>query len=381
MASSTYLDGQTPIWRTPNGSQSITINPATQSITVENTSIPKKIIINPIELSNGTQVLPYTQLYENINAVDACVYPPTASNILTINDTLVADNGSGSITTLDPSTITLNGSGAGGPTNTITQGDMTIQDNTATNIGQMTADYVQFNTPSGSSNVNASTLSITDSSSTHTMSAYTSNIANSSGNTMDFNCDAIQMWLNTTCAGVGEINLDCNTNTLFIRNFNSGGYIRVGSDYATGTYSGSNIIQSENKDTFLTSTSKQLFKYDDAGYGYKPVVYGSGSHIDRFTNCAVYEIGASSLDLFDYKTYLDSNDTQPDEKRVGWACKIINMNGSDVSLNSDDGTKFFSHYGGLTGNPYTIKKYASVEIILIYSPTTGEYFWAVSQFN
>lgn len=378
---STYLDGQTPVWRTFNGAQSITIDPINENITIENNTIPKKIIINPNELSNGTQVLPYTQLYENVNAVDACVYPPTASNILTVNDTIVLDNGSGSVATLDVSTLTLNGSGAGGPTNTITQGDMTIQDNTATNIGQMTADYVQFNTPAGYSNVNASTITINDSSSTHNMSSYTSNIANSSGNTMDFNCDAIQMWLNTTCAGVGEINLDCNTNTLFIRNFNSGGYIRIGSDYATGSYSGSNIIQSENMDTFTYSTSKSIIKYDTTGYGYKPIVYGTGSYIERDTNCAVYEVGATSLNLYQHKDYLDTNTTQSNDKRVGWGCKIINMNNADVDLNSDDGTKFFSHYGGLTGNPYTIKKYSSVEIILIYSPNAGEFYWAVSQFN
>jgi len=51
----------------------------------------------------------------------------------------------------------------GGPTNTLTAGDMTINDNGSINVSQITSDYAQFNTTSSSqSNLTSSYLSIDD---------------------------------------------------------------------------------------------------------------------------------------------------------------------------------------------------------------------------
>lgn len=140
MASSTYLDGQSPIWRTPSGSQSITIDPTLQSITVENTTIPKKIIINPIELSNGTQVLPYTQLYENINAVDAAVWPaPNATTMQVENQIAITDTPNNKSVVIDATIPQIQIDGGVGLTNTLSSQDIVLTDGTnAININGST---------------------------------------------------------------------------------------------------------------------------------------------------------------------------------------------------------------------------------------------------
>jgi len=35
----------------------------------------------------------------------------------------------------------------------------------------------------------------------------------------------------------------------------------------------------------------------------------------------------------------------------------------------------------MIGNPYTLKEYAVVELTLIWSNSSGQYFFAVSQYN
>lgn len=70
------------------------------------TNTLKQIKINSQEFSNGVQTLPYTQMYETINACQACVYPQLA-NILKINDTLITDNAGGDTANLNTTSLIL----------------------------------------------------------------------------------------------------------------------------------------------------------------------------------------------------------------------------------------------------------------------------------
>lgn len=101
-----YYDNQVPVYRNVSGTTSLTLDSTNNELIIENTTIPKKIIINSTQFSNGTQSLPYTQMYETINACQACVYPQSA-NVLTINDTLIADNGSGDTANLNTTSLIL----------------------------------------------------------------------------------------------------------------------------------------------------------------------------------------------------------------------------------------------------------------------------------
>lgn len=179
-------------------------------------------------------------------------------------------------------------------------------------------------------------------------------------------------------SGTSQIDLDNTNFRLAITNFNNGANVVLGNEPAL---SSSNLLLTNNKDLFFESNTKQVIKYGGAGYGYTPRLLPDNDYIQRYMNCIVYDNGVSVLNLFPRDHYYDTQDSLSDDQRVGWSCKIINYNGVDVQLNSADGTNFFSHFGGISGNPYTIKKWSSIEIILIYSVVDNTYLWAVSQFN
>ena len=221
-------------------------------------------------------------------------------------------------------------------------------------------------------------IQLTDSSSSNIINAYSNQITNGSGNIIDINCDSIQQWINTTCNGVGEINLDGNSNTLYIRNFISGGYSRVGTDSSVDN---SNVISTDDKDLFLNSNTKRFFKFNDAGYGYKPRLVSQDQTIQRYMNYIVMDDGITNVFLDTYTNLLDSNTLLSDKERVGWSCKFCNMNNVDVTISNTDGLNYFSHYGGLSGSPYTLKKWAVVELTLLWSGNLGQYLYGVSQFN
>jgi len=217
-----------------------------------------------------------------------------------------------------------------------------------------------------------------DGSATNDLSSYQINMVNTSGNTININNDSLQQWINTTCAGVGEINLDCNSNTLFIRNFNSGGYTRLGTDAGIDN---SNLILTDNKDLFVNSNTKQFLKFNDAGYGYKPLLVNEDETIQRYMNYVVIDDGITNVYLDTYTNLLDSNTLVSDRSRVGWSCKFCNVNNVDVTISNTDSLNYFSHYGGLSGSPYILKKWTVVELTLIWSANLGQFLYAVSQYN
>jgi hypothetical protein len=91
--------------------------------------------------------------------------------------------------------------------------------------------------------------------------------------------------------------------------------------------------------------------------------------------------GITNILLDTYTNLLDSDTTLPDIERVGWSCKFANINNVDVTISNGDSLNYFSHHGGLSGSPYTLKKWAVVELTLVWSNNLGQYFYAVSQFN
>ena len=350
MSSKTYLDGQTPVWRTLNSSQSITIDPINENIVIENTSIPKKIIINPIEFSNGTQVLPYTQLYEKINAVNAAVYPAPNSNTIQVNDTLFLDNGSGSTTTLDVSALTLNGSGIGGPTNTVTQGDMTITDNTATNISQITADYVQFTTPVYNTTLNSYNLNVSDTANSYTANVGTGIITLTDGN------------------GGMSLQLELDTDhTLYAEP-----QIRFQNQTGQNNYLRYSELNCDSSTCFKFNANNRFFKQINP-FSFQVYTANDGDYIEMYYPFVLAD-NISVLKLYSPSTYLD------DSNNAGWSCIVSNCSGVDVQIDTA-GYQWYAHSNGLGGGPIILKKWATSRITLLFSTSTvGDYVWAVSQF-
>ena len=97
---SVFYDNQNPVYRNTAGTTSVMVDSSNNELIINNTTLSKTITINSVQFSNGTQVLPYVQMYENINAVDACVFPAPNANTVRVNNTLELNNGGGSVGSL-----------------------------------------------------------------------------------------------------------------------------------------------------------------------------------------------------------------------------------------------------------------------------------------
>jgi hypothetical protein len=176
----------------------------------------------------------------------------------------------------------------------------------------------------------------------------------------------------------GNSETQMNNSSLQFTNISFGGELKFGIDVG-GT--NNHIITTNNNDIFVNSQTKQFFKFNDAGYSYKPILAVQNQIIQKYMNYIVFDDGITNVDLNTYTRLLDSDTTLPDEERVGWSCKFANLNGVDVTISNSDGITFFSHYGGTSSSPYQLKKFSVVEVTLIWSQNLAQYFYAVSQFN
>jgi len=311
----------------------------------DNFPLLTETLISQVGVLKNGQDMPFTRLVALKTALEAVDLPPNATTLKVQNQIYLED----------PLDLNL--------TNNITNTNMIITDTTTSLTNSMTAFQ---NT-------------ISDTIATNSISSFFINMVNTSiGNQIEINNDSLQQWINTTCAGVGEINLDCNSNTLFIRNFNSGGYTRLGTDAGIDN---SNLILTDNKDLFVNSNTKQFLKFNDAGYGYKPLLVNEDETIQRYMNYVVIDDGITNVYLDTYTNLLDSNTLVSDRSRVGWSCKFCNVNNVDVTISNTDSLNYFSHYGGLSGSPYILKKWTVVELTLIWSASLGQFLYAVSQYN
>lgn len=136
-----YFDSQTPIYRNVSKTNIIKLDVSLNQIEINNTTIPKKIIINSQEFSNGTQTLTYVDMYEKINGCASVVYPAPNSTTLSVNNTLELSNGT-QTATYNPNSINITSS-AVTPVSILIQGDTTplipaqlvVTDNTTTACG------------------------------------------------------------------------------------------------------------------------------------------------------------------------------------------------------------------------------------------------------
>jgi hypothetical protein len=238
--------------------------------------------------------------------------------------TISLQNSSG-LTTMKSDNLTIDAFTIGGPKNTLTAGDIQIQDYTATMVSLLSADG-----------------------------------------------------LTLTYSSASQINLVSVENRLLFIDNTSGANFSFGTDILSGTHM-SNII-SNSSDIFVNSNTKQFFKFNNAGYSYKPLLSSQDQTIQRYMNYVVMDDGVTNVILDSYTNLLDSDTTLPDIDRVGWSCKFSNLNNTDATISNVDGLNYSSHHGGLSAAPYTLKRWSVVELTLIWSNTLSQYLFAVSQY-
>jgi hypothetical protein len=321
----------------------------------DNTNTLKKIQVNSTEFTNGTYTLPFTTMYENIYAVDACVYPPpNPTTVKVVDNILVYDNADVGLATsqaqLTSGNITIQDiNGSGTRQSGLDAGSLSISDGTSlttyidagdatftsTGSGEfvtMTPTYVQVNNPGTSvlTQVNSSSIQLVD------------------------GATNIQ----------AELSNDINTYSepfLRLRNQNgSDNYLR---------FSELNIDPHIN---FAFNANQSFFKQMNP-FSFTTVSLPDGSFIDK--NMAfVLADGITTLKLHPPGDYLDTANGD------GWSCIVSNLNGSSVNIDTA-GYQWYAHSNGLNGNPIDLSKWSTCRLTLIYSSNTvGDYVWALSQF-
>lgn len=246
--------------------------------------------------------------------------------------------------------ITIDNTLGGGPLNTLTAGDMTIQDNTATMIGQITADYAQFNAPSYQSNLGATQLQISD-----VANGFETTISSGIGLFNDVNSgQPIQVEV------VADHTQDADP---FIRLQNVNGlnnYIRYRGIYADGHF------------CFNLNNDNKFMKQQNA-FSLQQYELIDGEFIEKYMPFVFAQNLPTGLKLYPANDYLD------DAGLAGWSFIISNYSGGSINIDTT-GLNWYAHSNGLNANPIVINKWVTCRITLVYSSIDNEYLWAVSQF-
>ena len=88
-----FLDGQIPSYRSSDLTKSVKIDPDSNSIIINDTTSNKTLNINSQQLSNGIQTLLFSDIYTTVNKTPAITYPPSNTNTLNINNSIVLTDG------------------------------------------------------------------------------------------------------------------------------------------------------------------------------------------------------------------------------------------------------------------------------------------------
>lgn len=330
-------------------------------------------IITQQGIEKNTATIPFTKLIQLNVALDALQPVPPNNHTVLFEDTIQVQNvGATQNLEINNNQINILGTGTN-PTAITIQGDFTppnvsnlvITDNTQyynamtkniNSIGEITTGILNTTTKDGIILANIPSLQ---------------SVILNNGN--GYGKPYVQ-FEDLSTSSRGEMRDDY----LQFTNLSTSAELKIGNDVGA---TNNNIINTNNSDLFVNSQTKQFFKFNDAGYSYKPILAVQNQIIQKYMNYIVFDDGINNVDLNTYTRLLDSDATLPDEERVGWSCKFANLNGVDVTISNSDGISFFSHYGGLSSSPYQLKKFSVVEVTLIWSQNLGQYFYAVSQFN
>ena len=89
-----FFDGQIPSYRSSDLTKSVKIDPDNNSIIINDTITNKILNINAQQLSNNSgKSFLFSDIYLTVNKTPSITYPPTNSNTLNINNSIVLTNG------------------------------------------------------------------------------------------------------------------------------------------------------------------------------------------------------------------------------------------------------------------------------------------------
>ena len=340
--------------------------PATQTAYIDNGNGTGKPSLNLDDIATSTRTIvrdDFMQIantstgdYYSFNQDTLQIDNPTNPSYIRMNPYdglhIQNDTKSGAPTstnTFTHSNISIDNALGGGPTNTITAGDVTINDNGSTMVSQLSFDYIQLqNNGSGDiSSLLADQLMLRNGS-FDVVSQMTKN-----------NINLIDTPSNIQI----EINNDISISAT--------PYIRMQNASGLNNYYYQNSINADGHNCFVLDNNKKFFKQVNP-FSFKQYELLDGNYIEKYMPF-IFVQNISGIKLYDYTQYLDDNND------VGWSCIVSNYTGSDIQIDTH-GLNYYSHSSGLGAGPIVFKKWATARITLVYSSIDAEYLYAVSLF-
>jgi len=134
-----------------------------------------------------------------------------------------------------------------------------------------------------------------------------------------------------------------------------------------------NGIFCSGNENFSLTNNTNFFKLQSA-ISLKQTNKLDGEYIEKGEGLILAE-NVSQIRLYQCEFYLDDN------QEPGWTTQIINKSGADLLVDYPDGKLWFSHSHGAPQNgPIIIKKWTTVQLILIFSQQDNDYLWTITQF-
>ena len=343
-----------PIIQSADGTKIIKLDSANNKIIINDTVLNKTIEINSEEFTNGIQTLPYVQMYEKINACEACIYPPQDSLTLKIVDNiLVYDNTDISLATsqaqITSGTMNIQDiNGSGTRSNNLDAGSITITDGTTLttyiDAGDATFSYIGSGQ---NTTINPSFFQANDGTGNYTTTMNNNNVI-----------------INDNTVGTAIEILNDNT-------INASPYLRIQNTTGQSNYLYFNELNADDHFNFKFNNNNSFFKQMNP-FSFNQIELFDGNQIEKYYPF-IFCQNVSNLNLYDYTQYLDDNSL------AGWSFIISNYSGSDLSIDTH-GLNWYAHSNGLGGGPINIKKWVQCRITLVYSSIDNEYLYSVSQF-
>jgi hypothetical protein len=420
-----FLDNQSPVYRNVGKTKSIKLDNINNTITITDTTIPKTIIINSKEFSNGTQTLPYVQMYEKINACNAAVYPAPDGNTIQVNDKVLLDGGVGYTNSVGSQEIKLNDPGTleahlsadniihldTNTGNYWSNNSETLQVNnistpsyircsaynglmiqndqkggTPTSDTEITSTQMKIQDLNGAGTrawtADAGSLTITDGTSLNTYidAGSTTFTYIGSGQYTTMNASLIQAndgtstytaTMNNNNVIISDTSIGIQSELVADGNLNTNPYLRLQNTNGFSNYLYFNELNAEGHSCFTLNNNERFFKQMNP-FGFRQVELQDGDIIERdypFVFCQ----GVGTIKLRDPSNYLDDNGF------AGWSCIVSNYYGNDLNIDIASASSWYAHSnGGGLSNPIVIGKWSTCRITLVYSSIDSQYIWAVS---
>lgn len=431
-----FYDNQKPVYRNTAGTTSMTFDSTNNQLIIDNTVIGKTITINSEEFSNGTQSLPYLQMYEKINACNASVYPAPNSTTVRINKTLECNSGT-QTSSLDNNSLSIS-STATTPVSIMLQGDTTlsipaqfvITDNTniACGIklnGTTTNGVFSTNFTTGQIGLMEGQQLTYRDNPDPSLATTDTEITSTQMKIQDLNGAGTRVWT----ADAGSLNITDGASLTSYIDAGSATFTAIGSGQNTQitsynitttdlTYSSSldnanltftdpvnNLkLQLTNDYTvsptpfiqmtessglvntfswgelnanghycYTFNNNEKFFKQQNP-FSFRQVELFDGDFIEKDYPFVMIQNG-STLKLRDPTEYLDDNGN------AGWSCIVSNYGGNSIQIDIASASSWFAHSnGGGQANPIDFSKWSTARITLVYSSIDSQYVWAVGTF-